>query len=175
MENRDKAWELFNGKPLVLHVINALASSVDDIIISSSRDHPGYSDLPYTRIEDTQGGFLGPLSGIASTVPHVTSPLALVVPCDIPNLPNNIVEVLRNQLGDHDACVAHDGDRLQQLVFVARTACLASIAPYLEAGHRSVMGWLDTVDYSVGSIPGTDNKFRNINRLEQLDESWETR
>lgn len=169
MEHRDKAWVNYNGKPLLLHVIDAIEDSVDDILISSGRRHPSYATIPWQQVADDDAHFLGPLSGIVSTVPLVESEFTLVVPCDIPNLPNDIVKVLARGIGHHDICTIHDGERLQQLVFLARTNVLqSSIADYLSEGKRSVFGWLESLDHSVVKLPESAEKFRNINELAQL-------
>lgn len=165
MNHRDKAWATHKGRPLIRHVLERVEPHVFHVIISRNRDNPAYADLPYPAYSDDLPDFQGPLAGITSCLPHVETSLTLVIPCDTPNLPVNLVPRLLEALGDRSLAVAEENGRLQQLVFLAKTEVLGSIEDYLLTGKRSVMGWLERQDIAA---VGFDNEFENINRTSQL-------
>lgn len=110
----------------------------------------------------------GPLSGISACARHVKTPLTLVVPCDTPRLPDNLMQKLLGGLGDASVAVAHDGKDEQPLVFLARTTALEEIEIYLKSGRRSVKGWLDGVIHNRVYFETGSDEFENINTVDQL-------
>ena len=160
MNYAEKAWMLHHGKPLLSH------------------DDPRYDELPYPCIADIHSQAndndgeateqQGPLSGISACALQVTTPLTLVVPCDTPHLPNNLMRKLLDGLGDAAVAVVHDGDNEQPLVFLAKTIALEEIYPYLKTGRRSVKGWLDGMNHNLVYFEAGSGEFENINTVEQL-------
>ncbi len=163
MGYRDKAWVNYNGRPLVHHVIDVLAPQVGQIIVSQNSDHPGWRDIGLTSVADEQS--LGPLSGVLTCSRGITTNWTVVVPCDIPNLPGDLVERLTHCMGDADLAVARDDHGQQNLVFLARTQSLASIKAYLDQGKRSVHRWIQSRSFSTVPFQRT---FENINEHTQL-------
>lgn len=168
MNHQDKAWLAYQGKPLILHVLDRIKDTVQEIIISTNRTGPEYDNLPYPCIADNHPGFPGPLEGISSCIPEIRTPFTLVIPCDVPHLPVSLNRNLFDNIGDSDICVASDGERVQPLIFLARTCCLQDIRTYLDAGNRSVRGWLDGRNIAVAVFAGETGTFENINRPDQL-------
>lgn len=89
----DKGFILYEGKPFVNHIIDALKPLVKDILIVS--DHPQYDALGYKRIKDILPE-AGPLSGLCSGLLKSESHLNLVLSCDIPLITSEILEKLLN-------------------------------------------------------------------------------
>jgi len=168
MNHQDKAWVNHASRPLIHHVIEQIRDSVDDIVISRNRQHPGYDALGYACVSDILEGFQGPLAGVLSCVPHVMTELALIVPCDTPNLPPDLAgRLLAGKGKDSVAVAAHDG-KIEPLIFLADKNVLASIKDYLDTDQRSVMGWHQTHHINVVSFGEGKSCFENINRTEQL-------
>ena len=179
MNYAEKAWMLHHGKPLLSHVVESISPQVDAILISRNNISDSRSDeLPYPCIadiasvaKDNEGkatGQLGPLSGISACARHVKTSLTLVVPCDTPRLPNDLMRKLLDGLGDASIAVVHDGNNEQPLVFLARTAALETIDIYLKAGRRSVKGWLKGVNHNRVHFKAGQDEFENINTVDQL-------
>jgi molybdopterin-guanine dinucleotide biosynthesis protein A len=190
MGNRDKAWVEFLGEPLISHVIRRIEPLVDEIIISYNQSEEKFSDLPYRRFRDAFGkpntdpstgtisynaenekkeeSYLGPLSGIHSCFEAISTPLTLVVPCDMPFLPTNLLDVLKTNLAGHTIAIANDGVRNQHLVFLTQTRELATIARYLASGKRSVSGWCESLNQVVATFNNDASAFQNINEQSQL-------
>ena len=179
MNYAEKAWMLHHGKPLLSHVVDSVSSQVDRVLISRNNiNDPRYDALPYPCIadidfgaNDQHGGATeqqGPLSGISACARHVKTSLTLVVPCDTPYLPNNLMEKLLDGLGDASVAVVQDGKNEQPLVFLAQTIVLAHIDSYLKPGRRSVKGWLNEMSRNHVYFEAGSREFENINTVEQL-------
>ncbi|MEX2490100.1 MAG: molybdenum cofactor guanylyltransferase, partial [Pseudomonadales bacterium] len=115
----DKGLVELDGVRLIEHVIRRIRDDVSELIISCNRNFDEYKQYGIV-VEDNRPGFPGPLAGILSAAAQVTSPICLVVPCDMPHLPENLCQKLMAQLNAHSACVVHDGYRLQPLVMLLR-------------------------------------------------------
>ena len=174
MNYEEKARMVHLGKPLLSHVVDSISSQVDVILISRNNTmDPRYDELPYSCIADTDNDSevteqKGPLSGISACARHVKTPLTLVVPCDTPRLPDDLMHKLLGGLGDASVAVAHDGNNEQPLVFLAKTIVLGEIDNYLESGRRSVKGWLDGISYNRVYFETGSDEFENINTVDQL-------
>ena len=179
MNYEEKAWMLHHGKPLLSHVIDSISPQVDVILISrNNTSDPRYDELPYACITDKEfadsdnDGEVteqqGPLSGISACARHVKTPLTLVVPCDTPRLPRDLMQKLLGGLGDASVAVAHDGTNEQPLVFLAKTTALEEIDNYLKSGRRSVKGWLDGINHNQVYFETGSDEFENINTVDQL-------
>ena len=179
MNYAEKAWMLHDGKPLLSHVVDSVSPQVDRILISRNNiNDPRYDALPYPCIADidfaTNDHYAGaterkgPLSGISACARLIQTSLTLVVPCDTPYLPNNLVRKLLDGLGDASVSVVHDGRNEQPLVFLAQTIALAEIDIYLKTGRRSVKGWLNGMSHNHIYFGTESREFENINTLEQL-------
>ncbi|MFT7304829.1 MAG: molybdopterin-guanine dinucleotide biosynthesis protein A [Candidatus Azotimanducaceae bacterium] len=167
MNYRDKAWVEYKDKPLLMHVLDQIVPQVDSVVISRNGDNPAYASLPYRCISDETTDLEGPLAGVMACLTAVTTSHTLVVPCDTPSLPMDLVKELARGIDDNTAIsVAHDGKRMQQLIFLARTEALNTISSYLNRGERSVYGWLKTCPHNVITF---ENRFDNINHEEQLE------
>ncbi|MBT4160216.1 MAG: molybdenum cofactor guanylyltransferase [Gammaproteobacteria bacterium] len=166
MDHQDKAWVDFEGRPLIHHVIEKIEPWVDQIVISRNRPNP--APLKYACYPDELPGFQGPLAGIAACAEQVVTDAVLVVPCDTPNLPGSLISTLASQLSDRDLAVAEQGGRMQSLVFLTKTEVLKTIRLYLESGGRSVMGWIETMNFVIVPFDDCPQAFENINKTSQL-------
>ena len=168
MNHQDKAWVPFKGKALIEHAIEHIRDDVDQIIISRNREHPGYDRMPYVCQSDEISGYQGPLAGISSCLKHINSDLVLVLPCDVPRLPDELIPELQQALSGCEIAVAETIDRIQPLIFLARKSSIASVTNYLESGRRSVMGWLETQRFKPVRFEDGEGFFENINETTQL-------
>lgn len=168
MNHQDKAWIQHRGKPLIHHVLDKISPQVDAVIISRNRSHSEFEHLPYQCFSDQYEDYQGPLAGIASCIPYINADLALIVPCDTPNLPEDLVSRFTEEITGSDLAVAVDKRSLQPLIFLSRTQTLGSITDYLGTGRRSVMGWLETVNCTEVPFDEQPDAFENINKISQL-------
>ncbi|MDK1022969.1 MAG: molybdenum cofactor guanylyltransferase MobA [Gammaproteobacteria bacterium] len=160
--SQDKGLLKWRGRPMVQHIIEALAPQVDEILISCNRNMDTYRNFDLPLVADEIEGFLGPLSGLASANKFCHFDLVLTVPCDCPLLPSNLAQNLYKSLQSADIAVAHDGTDLQPMFLLVQKSVIASIENYLAEGNRSVKGWLETRSYTTAQF--TDG-FLNLNEL----------
>lgn len=165
----DKGLIDLNGKPLVQHLIDRIAPQVDEVLISANRHAAEYQQLGYPVLGDEQQDFLGPLAGIASAMEVCQHPLLLVVPCDTPFLPDNLVQTMALQLSNEnsDICLAHDGRRLQPLISLLKTTLLPDLKRNIAANKLKVTRWMMEQNHSIAQFHNPA-AFCNINTPEEL-------
>ena len=166
--NVDKGFVNYQDKPLIHHAIEKIEPQVQNIVISYNRNETAYKNLPYACAADLVSDYRGPLMGILSCAHLITSEYLFVMPCDMPHLPTDIVSSLLKNLGKADLSVAHDGNRLQPLLFAAKTQVIESIQEYLDGGDRSVTMWIESKDHVVVDFASQQSAFWNINEASQL-------
>lgn len=180
MAGCDKGLAELQGKPMICHVIERLQPQLDLIRINANRNQSTYAALgvidraseaksvPYTVISDSLSGFQGPLAGIAEGLQQCPTEWMLVVPCDTPLLPTDLVERMVQQLQQVNAeiAVAHDGQRLQPVVALIKRSLHSSLLDYLAAGDRKIDRWYVMHDYCEVCFSDQPQAFLNINSLQ---------
>jgi molybdopterin-guanine dinucleotide biosynthesis protein A len=156
----DKGLLLHRGAPLIEHVIAVIAPQVDDIIISANRNTGRYQDYGYDVIRDTDDIRQGPLSGILACLPACRHERVLVVPCDMPNLPDNIVDRLGAE-NSADISIAEVDSQLQ-LAMIVRRSLAPSIAAALASDELSLMRWVKSRNYRSVTFD-KKSRFTNLN------------
>ena len=141
----DKGLLLHQGAPLIEHVIRTIAPQVDDIVISANRNIEQYQAYGYEVIGDRGGIRQGPLSGILACLPACRHERVLVIPCDMPNLPDDIVARLAAE-GSAEVIIA-EVDSQMQLALLLRRSLLPSIEAALDEGELSLMRWVRSCNY----------------------------
>ena len=166
MAGSDKGLRKYRHKRLIEYVIARVSPQVDDIIISANRNLEEYNSLGFTVVQDNTDNYDGPLAGIQSAMPHCRNPWVLVIPCDMPALPGDLVTTLRQHKGESSLIAVRCNDKIQ-LVFLMHKRLLDSIDNFLDGRQHTVMRWLDTVEPNFVDIDREDY-FHNINTFEQL-------
>ncbi|GAB2804260.1 molybdenum cofactor guanylyltransferase [Halomonas shantousis] len=138
MGGRDKGWEPLLGQPLIRHVLARLEDQVGAVLINANRSLETYRQLGYPVISDRDSGYQGPLMGIWSGMWAVETPWTLIVPCDSPALPEDLVERLRRGVNGHSIAVAHDGQRAHPVVALLRTELRDDLGRALAEGERKI-------------------------------------
>ena len=87
----DKAAALLDGRPLLDHVVEALAPQVDAVVVCGRR----HASLP--SLVDRLGPDLGPLGGLNAALHHAAAhgfELVLTAGCDMPGFRPNVLATL---------------------------------------------------------------------------------
>ena len=168
---RDKGLIDWHGKPLVEHVARRLRPQVGQLIISCNRNVTAYRKLANKTVVDSRRDFQGPLAGLEAASSHIETPFLVIVACDTPMLPNDLVLRLLAPLvktASHPARIsyAHDGQRDQYLCAAISRHCLPSLSAYLDEGHRTVHHWYQNHDAIAVDFADQAALFRNFNRVE---------
>lgn len=166
MQGLDKGLMLWQGQPLVAHVIDKLKTQVDDIVISCNRSFEDYQHYGLA-VADTTPNFAGPLAGIAAALSYCQHDWVIVVACDMPCLPVDVALRLWEASNKSPLTVAHDGEHLQPLCALLHKSLLPSLEEHVKQGHAAVYKWINTQTHSIAYF---DDKhaFMNINSLAEL-------
>ena len=167
MGGQDKGMLPLCGQPLAAHVLARLAPQLGWLAISANRSLDDYRrfGLPlWTDAAAWQG--MGPLAALATAAeqlpPHIT--LLQLAPCDTPDLPLDLSATLAAALaaGAADIALPLTPQGPQPACLLLKVGVLASVAPYLAGGQRSIRGWLAT--QRVVEVPFADAAaFANAN------------
>ncbi|WP_163574604.1 molybdenum cofactor guanylyltransferase MobA [Halomonas faecis] len=163
----DKGLEPFAGRPLVGHVHERLEGKVAAVWINANRHLAEYEALAERVVSDRESGFQGPLMGIHSGLCAVATPWVLVVPCDTPALPHDLVSRLVTGLGEGDIAVAHDGERLHPVVALIRTSLAADLAAALSDGERKIDRWYARHAWRAVDFSDCPEAFANLNTRDE--------
>ncbi|MES9941353.1 MAG: molybdenum cofactor guanylyltransferase MobA [Candidatus Thiodiazotropha sp. 6PLUC2] len=172
MGGSDKGLVQLDGKPLIEHVISAIAPQVQQLVINANRNIPDYQKFGYPVIRDELSGYQGPLAGIFAALEFIDSPDLITVPCDGPRLPEDLVERLASarQSEDADIAVAYDGKRLQPVYALIPTRVQQSLQHYLDGGDRKIDLWYAQHKMAMADFSDIPETFMNINTPEDRNE-----
>lgn len=160
----DKGLMPYKGRRLIEHVIEQVAPQVDDIIISANRNTGEYRRYSDKVIADNDDDYRGPLSGIISCLPHCSQELVLIVACDMPALPEDLVERLLATIDSNAICIATIDDQ-HQLALLIHKDLANSLQQHLDKEQLSLIRWVESLPYSTASFDGDTDKFANLNTL----------
>jgi len=194
----DKGLQLFKGQALALHAVQRLQAQVPNapglIAINANRNLNAYAQWGHPVWPDATPDFAGPLAGFETALQHALaqpSPTAmpyayvLVVPCDSPRFPLDVLQRLGAGLEDAKADIAmaaivemdetNPGGvpvlRAQPVFCLLRTTMLASLRNYMATGGRKIDTWVRqqaVVEVAFNSPQDKPGDFFNANTLEQL-------
>lgn len=168
MNGQDKGLLLLNNKPLYQHVIDKIAPQVIDIIINCNRNIPLYQCANYCIISDVLPGFLGPLAGIYSGLVNSQTDWNLIVSCDTPFLPDDLVARLYQKVTSHQAAYVFDGQKDHPTILLIKRNLAEKIKQYLVQGDRKLMLFLQSIDAIAVDFSDEQQAFININTPEEL-------
>ena len=174
MENRDKGWVNYRGKPMIKHVVERLSPQVCDVIISANRHLPEYRQLGYPVVSDLPGNddqpYQGPIAGILACLARVSTDYAVVVPCDAPLLRHDLVSMLMDyREPDSRLVLFHVNGRLQPLFGLYHRSVTADLRAFFAAGERKLMIWCQQQEPAIITLEQSDAGFANINSLRDME------
>ncbi|RKS85848.1 molybdenum cofactor guanylyltransferase [Orbus hercynius] len=168
MQGNDKGLLLLKGLPLYRHVIDKINPQVTDIIINTNRHIEQYQQSGYRVICDELDGFLGPLAGIYSGLVRSTTPWNLVVSCDTPFLPDDLVLHLQQNIADRPAAYVFDGEKSHPTILLIHRNMAEKIRSYLMQGDRKLLLFLESINAAMVNLADQKQSFININTPEEL-------
>ncbi|HHM04911.1 MAG TPA: molybdenum cofactor guanylyltransferase [Gammaproteobacteria bacterium] len=165
----DKGLVLFHGRPLVAHVAAVLEPQVGRVVVSANREHGRYAALGYSVVADRWSDYRGPLAGLASALDIANTDYALVVPCDTPCLPADLLARLGEGLTANDAevAVARAGGQVHHLCALMTRSLAGPLYQDVEAGFKKVVDWWSRCAVAFVDFPDP-RAFVNLNTLEEL-------
>ena len=171
---RDKASLPLGDRPLVGHVVRALAQVVGEIVLVTRRGQavvdvgPLPAGVVLRRVHDETEG-LGPLGGLAPGLRALEAPVAFVTGCDLPFLSPAFVRAVLEALGDADVALPCVRDRLEPLAGAYRRATvLPAVETLLAEGRLRTLDVFDRVRgvrVSEATLRAVDPDLRSLTNL----------
>ena len=160
----DKGLALWRGRPLIAHVVAALAGQADDILIVANRNAEEYRRYG-TVCADDRAGYRGPLEGLATALRRARGDWLLSVPVDSPEPGTDLLARLWHERGTAAVVVAHDGRRRQPLFALYRRAGLVMPG---DDPDLPVWAWQDTQAVREVDFSDSPARFANLNTAEDF-------
>ena len=128
-----KALLLFDGEPLIVHVVATLRRLFDDVVVVAS---PGQDlpSMPVTLVRD-EVAYQGPVGGMYYGLRAATGELCFVTACDSAFLNPPLISHLVGRSADRDVVVPHWQGRFQPLHAVYRRSVLPLLEGQLARGE----------------------------------------
>ncbi len=177
---QEKGLASFLGRPLIQHVIDRLASTADEILITTNQPD-SYRFLGYRLVSDVLPG-RGALGGLYTALNAATFPLVAVVACDMPFANPQLLSAAQKWLsnGAYDAVVPHPATGMEPFHAVYRRGtCLPAIKTALEANQWRADSWFSVVNIrfippeEISQYDPTGLAFWNVNTPEELSRAEE--
>jgi len=164
MGGADKGLLSFQGKPLVVQVVERLAPQVGGLLISANRNLEAYAAFGYPVLTDALSDYQGPLAGLAAGLAACPTHWLITCPCDCPALPVDLVLRLLAAAEAQGAslAVAATADGLQPTFQLCRRELLPRLEAYLAAGGRKLGVWCRNEGAIEVAFPDPD-AFANLN------------
>lgn len=171
----DKGLQMLRGRPMIAGVLERLAPQVSEIIISANQNLEQYRAFGRPVVSDEIGGFAGPLAGLHAGLKAARHAYAVIVPCDSPFLPVDLIARLFAALDERgaDLAVAKTGDQPHPVFSLCRRSLLPHLTEFLQGGGRKVDRWYASLKVIEVLFDDEAEAFSNINTLEEL-KSFET-
>lgn len=172
--------------PLISYVINKVSRMADELLISANRDIAAFETFGYPvlsdKIVDANGDLIGPLAGLHAGLTTAKHDYMLCVPCDMPNLPQHLANLLMQCLLDtqSDIVVVKANSDVIPVVCLCKKSVLPSLTAYIIQGGRKVSAWqkscayaeLDLTDTFIvnknGEVLDRGGDFANLNSLQDI-------
>ncbi len=170
-----KALLLFDGEPLIVHLVRILRDVFSDIVIVAAPEQ----ELPpvvATLVRDSVA-YQGPVGGIYYGLQAAREELCFVTSCDAPFLNLDLVAFLLALATEHDVVVPYWEERLQPLFAVYRRSVAPLLRQQLERGELRPIFLYDKVrthkvsPEEIQSFDPEGLSFRNLNSPEEYQEA----
>lgn len=143
MGGADKGLIAYRGHRLIEWALAAIAPQVEELVISANRNLDAYAGYGHRVLPDIEPDYPGPLAGVLAAMQAVAADWLVVVPCDTPYLPADLVARLlaAAQSENVPLAMAADNVRTHHTCFMVRTDQQDSLARFLARGERAVRHW----------------------------------
>jgi molybdopterin-guanine dinucleotide biosynthesis protein A len=172
-KGQDKGLIQWHDKHLITRVAQTMKKQSGSLLVSCNRNIAQYQALGFRTVVDGSESYQGPLAGIEAARAHLDTQYIVVVACDMPLIPDDLVSRLLqpfNNMKEPTPSItfAHDGRRDQYLCAVLHRECLDDVSSYLQSGQRAVKHWYRRHLHAVVDFSDQPGAFRNFNDLESF-------
>lgn len=164
---QDKGLMLFDGKPMIEHIINTVNPIVNNIIIITNNKkytqfgHPIYADI-YTA--------KGPLAGIHAGLSNSTTSLNFVLSCDTPFINQALLNLLKNNYNNEDVIIPKKENDTHPLIGIYNKSCLDILKNELANNRLKLKLAIQKMDFKIIDANQFNTKlFNNINSKNDIE------
>lgn len=160
---KDKGILELDGKRIVKHVLDALDTVVDEIIIIANNDH--YNNLGYPVYEDIIKD-CGPMGGIHTGLSFSNTMKNIVLSCDIPFITSKMISYIISESGDYEITVPKHENKLEPLCAVYSKKCADKLKELLEKKEwkmQEALQYFNTQQLRLSGAKEIEKNFININ------------
>src|SRR6266404_2140541 len=140
---RPKSLLLFDGEPLIVHIVRALKQMFAETIVVAAPEQE-LPDLPAILVRD-EVAYQGPVGGIYYGLKAASGNLCFVTSCDVPFLNLALISHLTSQMSTHDVAVPYWENRFQPLHAAYRTSVRPLLKEQLDRGELRPVYLFDKV------------------------------
>jgi len=176
----DKTLLDFDGRPLVVHVVEAVGDMCASTLVVTNRpDAAASAGLPpEVRIVQDEVAYQGPLGGLVTALSHAREEWVLALAADMPWLQPRIVQALWARREGADVVIPVSAKGPEPLLALYRKeACLPAARAALASGRRrlvAILPGLRVAEVDVEELRGIDpqlSSLQNINTAYDLAEA----
>ena len=171
----DKAFLKLAGLPLISHVLKALVTITDRIIIVTNAP-AAYASFDALLVQDVFDK-RGPLTGIYSGLLAATDAYSIVVACDMPFLSPGLISYMAGLAEGYDVVVPQIAGRVEPLHAIYSKGLLPLIEKRLQQDARQIQGLFSEARVRYVTAPEIDRydperrSFKNLNTPEEYKEA----
>lgn len=169
MGGADKGLAQYDGRPLIEWMIECIRPQVDELLINANRNLGQYASYGLTVVNDLRDDYAGPLAGLQAAMTKAAHDWLLMVPCDTPALPHNLVSRLAEAASGAKAeiAVAQTQQGWHPTVALLRRGLAADLDAFLASGQRRVRDWISNQPHVAVSFDAAGD-FANLNTPAEL-------
>lgn len=152
----NKESRMLGGKTLLAWSLEKANIYSHQIAVSTNKASP--LDLPngtVRLVDETNNG--GPISGLSSALTFAAarnSTYVMIMPCDTPFLPVDLMSRLSLSIGQANAAIAFCNERNHAACSLWRVDAAHSLPAYLALGRRSLIGFAKVIGYTTAEWSG---------------------
>jgi molybdopterin-guanine dinucleotide biosynthesis protein A len=173
MGGQDKGLILLQNKALAAWTIDRCKDQVGSILLNANRHIDQYQTFGWPVISDITLDYSGPLAGFQVGLIHATTPYVLIMPCDTPLFPHNLVERLSQEMMNsqvdctYAVTIENDQEQAHPVFCLLKKTTLDSLNLFLQTGQRKIDRWFASLSHQK-VLFDDPQAFININTPEEL-------
>ena len=162
-----KAWLRVGGTNLLRHVVERLAPTFSEVMVSFAEPEQLDEPLPYRIVFDRKPS-AGPLAGLEAGLAAARHDVVFVVACDMPFVTRDVAQVAVSAARGVDAAIPRIDGRPEPVCGAYSRSALAAITGALDAGRLRAADITRELD--VTWLEGLDaDLFRSLNTPADLE------
>ncbi|REG84160.1 molybdenum cofactor guanylyltransferase [Marinomonas pollencensis] len=175
MDGVEKGLMLYQGKPMIARVAQAMEGLTKSIVLNVNRQFRDYQELGYPLLHDAdEYAERGPLSGLWSALSQASCGHLLVAPCDTPNISSAafaaLLEASQSRPEQIHCLASASGIHPLHAIIPVESALLCLTNRLAESSQNSVLGFYRQHGFAE-LLWHHEDELLNVNYHDQLTRS----